>query len=170
MGTLSGAETISQSWCQSPSISFSPSFLGPKSCVITTHFSGSTTRFRLRPQANRRPEGRRYFSRPKKRREAFVDARKLLMSMTFARRRFFRLDNTSNPGPNSLDHAAGAQDHRPRTLVFLDLRLQHDRRRSGNSAILAHAPEVHAHEDRSDQRYGDAMPDVGAQQRIGVHD
>jgi hypothetical protein len=35
------------------------------------------------------------FFMPKKRRDVFFNARKLLMSMTFARRRFFRLDNPS---------------------------------------------------------------------------
>jgi hypothetical protein len=34
-----------------------------------------------------------YFFMPEKRRDDFVDARKLLMPMTFARRRFFRLDS-----------------------------------------------------------------------------
>src|SRR5437879_8026423 len=43
------------------------------------------------------------FFRPKKRRDLLVDARKLLMSMTFARRRFFRLDSTSKPSPPQLE-------------------------------------------------------------------
>src|ERR1700752_5176230 len=40
---------------------------------------------------------------------------------------------------------------------------------SGNSAVLSNAPEMHDHENRSDDGNADAMPNVGAQQRIRVN-
>src|SRR6185295_7070450 len=59
--------------------------------------------------------------------------------------------------------------NRPRPLLFLNFRFQHDRRRAGNAAILADAPEMDAHKDGSDEWNRDAVPNVGTQQSIGVH-
>src|ERR1017187_7233822 len=41
---------------------------------------------------------------------------------------------------------------------FLDFAFQHHGRRARNAAILAHAPEVHDHEQAGDDRDGHAVP------------
>ena len=56
------------------------------------------------------------------------------------------------------------------SLSVLNLRFQHDRRGTGDASVFAHAPEVHHHECRGDDRNRYAVPDVGAQQGIGIHD
>src|SRR5690349_21651340 len=48
--------------------------------------------------------------------------------------------------------------------------LEHDRRRAGDAAVLANAPEVHRHKDRRHQRNADAVPYIRPQQRIRIHD
>src|SRR5947208_2613830 len=53
---------------------------------------------------------------------------------------------------------------------LLNLRLQHHRRWAGNTAIFTDSPEVHGHEGCGNQRDGDAVPDIGPQQSIGVYD
>src|SRR5579872_2055482 len=53
---------------------------------------------------------------------------------------------------------------------YFSFRFEHHGRRARNSAVLANAPEMHTHENGSDQRNGDAMPDIGAKQRVGVND
>src|SRR5687767_15339969 len=59
----------------------------------------------------------------------------------------------------------------PRTTLFPYTTLfRSDGRRAGDAAVLADAPEVDGHEDRGDDRDADAVPDVGAQQSVGVHD
>src|SRR5205085_982734 len=55
-------------------------------------------------------------------------------------------------------------------LHRLHLRFEHHRRRTGDAAILAYAPEVDGHEDGGDERDADAMPDVGTQERVRIHD
>src|ERR1700722_1157695 len=70
----------------------------------------------------------------------------------------------------SLHHSAGTQDDRAMALLFLDFRFQHHRCGARNAAVFAHAPEMQRHENAGDQRNRDAVPDVGAQQRVGVDD
>src|SRR5579863_5003989 len=53
---------------------------------------------------------------------------------------------------------------------LLDLGFENDRRRAGDAAVLTHAPEVHDHEYQRDDGNADAVPDVRAQKRVGVHD
>src|SRR5438094_6825068 len=53
---------------------------------------------------------------------------------------------------------------------FLYFRFQHHRRWSRDAAILTHAPEVHDHENRSHNRNPNAMPNVGAEQRVSIDD
>src|SRR5437588_11286184 len=40
----------------------------------------------------------------------------------------------------------------------------------GDTAVFPDSPEMHDHEDAGNDGNRDAMPDVGAQQRIRVHD
>src|SRR5262247_3758958 len=42
--------------------------------------------------------------------------------------------------------------------------------RPGNAAVLAHAPEVHRHQDDGDHRDSDAVQDVEAQQGARPHE
>src|SRR6266404_9065560 len=55
-------------------------------------------------------------------------------------------------------------------LRLLYFGVEHHGRRARDAPILTNAPEVQDHEDRSDDGNADAMPDVGAQQGVGVHD
>ena len=41
--------------------------------------------------------------------------------------------------------------------------------RSWNAAIFSDAPEMHRHQNDRNQRNGDAMPDVRAQERVAAH-
>src|SRR5438445_5384655 len=53
---------------------------------------------------------------------------------------------------------------------LLDFGFEHHRRRARDAAILPYAPEVYDHQNRSDDRNADAMPDVRTQKRVRVHD
>src|SRR5450759_5701417 len=53
---------------------------------------------------------------------------------------------------------------------LLDFGFEHDRRRARDAAIFSYPPEVHDHQYGSDDRNADAMPDVGTQKRVRVHD
>src|SRR2546429_4844238 len=63
----------------------------------------------------------------------------------------------------------------PYTTLFrsffrlLDLGVENHLSRPGYPAILSHAPEVQDHEDGSNDGNADAVPDVRAQERVGVH-
>src|SRR5712664_3150739 len=70
----------------------------------------------------------------------------------------------------NLLHATWPQNDRPVALLFLNFRFEHDGSGAGNSAILTYAPEMQRHENAGDQGNRDAMPDVRAQKRVGVHD
>src|SRR5437868_531692 len=52
---------------------------------------------------------------------------------------------------------------------LLDLGVENHLSRPGYPAILSHAPEVQDHEDGSNDGNADAVPDVRAQERVGVH-
>src|SRR3981081_1704257 len=53
---------------------------------------------------------------------------------------------------------------------LLDFGFEHDRRRARDAAIFSYAPEVHDHQHRSNDRNSNAMPDVGTQERVRIHD
>src|SRR6266478_4535199 len=55
-------------------------------------------------------------------------------------------------------------------LRLLHFGVENHGRWAGNAAILTNAPEVQNHEDRSDDGNADAVPDVGAEERVGVDD
>src|SRR5260370_31377844 len=55
-------------------------------------------------------------------------------------------------------------------LRLLYLGVEHYGRGAGDAAVLTHTPEVQDHEDGSDDGNADAVPNVGAQERIGVDD
>src|SRR5260370_15612661 len=67
-------------------------------------------------------------------------------------------------------HTAWLQNDWPMALLFLDFGFEHNGRGPGNSAIFTHAPEMQGHKDAGNQRDGDAMPDVGTEKRVGIHD
>src|SRR6266478_3599942 len=55
-------------------------------------------------------------------------------------------------------------------LRLLYLGVEHHGCGARDATILTHAPEVQDHEDGSDDGNADAMPDVRAEERVGVHD
>src|SRR6185437_13709378 len=80
---------------------------------------------------------------------------------------------------NDLESCAiGAQNARRATprndnewrFSYFGLRFEHYGRRAGDASVFADAPEMDAHENRGDQRNGNAMPNIGAKQRVGVND
>ena len=50
--------------------------------------------------------------------------------------------------------------------TVLDLAGEHHRGGPADRAVLTDAPEVHDHERAADERQRDAVPDVGAQERV----
>src|SRR5208337_376543 len=108
IGTLSGAETIFQSWCQSMYEPLSSRGV-EKSTLRLLNFSTS--------------------------RLLDFSTSRLLLELSFR----------------------------------LNLGFQHHRGRPGDSTVFPHSPEVHAHESRSNKRNGEAMPDIGSKQGVGVH-
>src|SRR4029077_6813327 len=69
-----------------------------------------------------------------------------------------------------LTHPRRTQDDWSWAALFLDLGLEHHRRGAGDAAIFSDAPEMNAHEDRGDQRDGDAMPYVRTEESVRIHD
>src|SRR5438270_8270887 len=53
---------------------------------------------------------------------------------------------------------------------FIGFSFEHHWSRSGNSSVFSHSPKVHDHEYRGDDGDSDAVPDVGAEQGICIHD
>src|SRR3982074_1168290 len=53
---------------------------------------------------------------------------------------------------------------------LLDFGFEHDRSRARDAAIFSYAPEVDNHQNRSDDRNANAMPDVRTQERVRIHD
>src|SRR3989442_8231285 len=53
---------------------------------------------------------------------------------------------------------------------LFDFGCQHHRRWSGDATVLSHPPEVNDHKNRSNDRNPNAMPDIGTQQGIRIHD
>src|SRR5580704_14760215 len=68
-----------------------------------------------------------------------------------------------------LTHAARPKDDGPRVAFFFDFALEHYRCWAGDAAVFSYAPEMYTEEYGNDQWNGDAVPDVGAQQGVGVH-
>src|SRR2546430_16462044 len=54
-------------------------------------------------------------------------------------------------------------------LGLLDLGVENYGSWSRDPAILSHAPEVHNHEDRSNDGNANAVPDVRTQERVSIH-
>src|ERR1700752_3178937 len=128
MGTLSGAEPISQSCRQS--------------------ISSPRTMWERPPSAVRSSKARR-----------FLSARKTLSSC--ARR-------TAEGGcPHKNLLLSRRLWPSPRLVGFFG---QHDGGRTRDAAIFSYAPEVHNHQHRGHDRNADAVPYVGAQQRVGIDD
>src|SRR5579859_158300 len=63
----------------------------------------------------------------------------------------------------SIVHAAGLF---PR---LLNLGVEDDLGWAGDAAIFAHTPEVQNHKNGSDDGNADAVPDIGSEQRVGIH-
>src|SRR5271167_4657805 len=104
------------------------------------------------------PQSRPMISRPSMNSLSFT----LYFDDQFQRRR--------QTGMSVLPHAAGLHDYRLGTLGVLDFGFEHDRGRAGDAAVFSDTPEMDAHENGSHERNGDAMPNVGAEERVGVHD
>src|SRR5215813_13484847 len=55
-------------------------------------------------------------------------------------------------------------------LGLLNFALQHHGRRTRDTTVLTHAPEVHHHECGCKDRDRYAVPDVGTQERVRIYD
>src|SRR5437660_12838187 len=53
---------------------------------------------------------------------------------------------------------------------LLDFGFERNGVRTGDATVFADPPEVHNHKDQSDDGNADAVPDVRAEQRVGVDD
>src|SRR2546430_16619930 len=51
----------------------------------------------------------------------------------------------------------------------LDLRFELHRRGTRDASVFSYPPEVHYQQNQQNRGNGDAVPDIGAQQRIRIH-